>query len=115
MKKLFTALMIALPLTACDASKELREENQRLMQENQDLKIQVARLEERAKPQARPVATTAAATPAKPKPKTKSAATKAPEDASPAEKAALIQAATGGGSVKSIRPHLSPRPRWAYS
>lgn len=101
MKKLLTALLIAMPLTACDASKELREENQRLVQENQDLKVRLARLEERAKATTAPqTTTTAAVTPAKPKAKPKATATKAPEEASPEEKAALTEAATGGGSFK---------------
>lgn len=99
MKKFVTALLLALPLTACDSSGNLREENQRLVQENQDLKVRIARLEERAKVQAAPT-TVATATPIKVKPKAKSAATKAPDEASPAEKEALQQAATGGGSFK---------------
>ena len=102
MKKLLTALLIAMPLTACDASKDLREENQRLVLENQDLKVRLARLEERAKATTAPTsaAVTAAASPAKPKAKPKAVATKAPDEASPEEKAALTQAATGGGSFK---------------
>lgn len=97
MKKLLTALLIAMPLTACDASKDLREENQRLVQENQDLKVRLARLEERAKATA---VSAPVAAPVKPKSKPQTAATKAPDEASPAEKAALTQATTGGGSFK---------------
>ncbi len=99
MKKLITILMLAMPLTACDVSHGLKAENQRLVQENQDLKVRLARLEERAKTTtATTTTTTTTAAVVKPKPKT--AATKAPEDASPAEKAALTQATTGGGSFK---------------
>jgi hypothetical protein len=101
MKKMLTILMLALPLTACDrVSREdaqaLKTENDRLAQENGDLKVKVAKLEERLKYTAKPGATVATAA----KPKAKTALSKAPEQASPAEKEALTEAVTGGGSFK---------------
>jgi len=102
MKKLLTVLALAMPLTACDRvsrddAQALKNENVRLTQENQELKVQLAHLQERVKlASAKPagVATAPAKTGKKP------VAGKAPDQASPAEKAELQETVTGGGSFK---------------
>lgn len=105
LKVVTLAMLLTTPFVACDKFGNddqltmLTTENDRLVKENEDLKIKVARLEERVKlAQAKPANPAVAAAPAskpgqKPKPKQ-------PSEASPAEKEQLTQAVTGGGSFK---------------
>ncbi len=97
LKKFMATLLIVLPLNACNVDKDLEAQNQTLKSENEklttelnDLKVKVARLEERAK-----IASATSGAVAQPK---KSVATAGLP--SPAEKAALSETVTGGGSFK---------------